>query len=99
MIENITELTLDELKAKFTKGRFGSVLFTKKNGEERLLVGKVYVNKDIKGTGSYDAAAYNQLRVFDVNIKDKGVRVGGWRTVCVDSVKEIHANGNVYRIG
>lgn len=98
--EKILDLSLNDLFTMFGKGRFASVTFEKKDGSIRTLTGKTQVNKGINGNGAtYDPSERNQLRIFDVNIKDNdGMRVGGWRTVTADKVLSVKANKTHYVI-
>lgn len=89
----LNRMTMFGFRKAFGMGRFATVVFTKKNGETRILNGKTKVNKDINGRGNYDASFHNQVRVFDVNLRRNGVRVGGWRTVSMDKIQEVRANG------
>lgn len=83
----------------FGQGRFATVTFRKKDGSVRVLNGKTVVSKAINGNGAvYDASEKNQLRVFDVNLRKNGVRTGGYRTVTVDNVIDVRANGVIYTI-
>ena len=96
----IQNITLSQLAQMFGQGRFATVTFIKKgNGQLRMLNGKTKVEKAINGNGTYNASSNNQLRVFDVNVKDEnGKRVGGYRTVTVDNVVDVRANGVIYKI-
>ena len=96
----IQTITLDALRNMFGKGRFATVRFTKKtDGSIRTLNGKTKVQRGITGGGEvYDASAKNQLRVFDVNIRQNGVRTGGYRTVTVDNVIDVRTNKTIYTI-
>lgn len=98
--KRITEISVDDLFEMFSnKGKFASVTFVKKDGTLRKLTGKAFVDKDIKGTGAYDAKSHGQIRLFDINVKDKnGERIGGWRTVTANKVKEVVSNGVKYVI-
>lgn len=91
-------LTLQTLLDFFAKGRFATVVFTKKgDGSTRVLNGKTKVLNALKGgQPAYNASERNQVRVCDVNLRDNGVRKPDYRTVTVDNVKEIRANGKVY---
>jgi hypothetical protein len=92
-------ITLNDLRQKFGKGRFATVTFKKLDGTTRVLNGKTKVKRGITGGGEvYNATHFNQLRVFDVNIRKNGVRVGGYRTVTADNVIDVRANKVVYKI-
>lgn len=70
---------------KSTNGRFFSVQFIKKNGEVRDMVCRTGVTKFLKGS-SKSGQDNNQVTVWDVVNK-------GYRTVTLDRVKKIKANG------
>lgn len=88
--ESILELSVDDLMTFFSKGRFVSVTFEKKNGELRQLTGRTGVTKYVTGAGpAYSARDYGQLRIFDV-VND------GWRTITANKVKEVVADNVRY---
>jgi len=67
--------------------QFFSVTFTKKNGEERTLNGRLGVKKHLKGgEKSYNDDDFNYLTVYDV-------QNNGYRTVNLDTVSSIKVNG------
>lgn len=91
-------ITLTQLANMFANGRFATVNFVKKgDGSIRTLNGKTKIYGAMKGgEASYDASAKNQLRVCDVNIRENGVRKPGYRTVTVNNVIDVRANGKIY---
>lgn len=95
-IQNVSTKALKEF---FAKGRFATVVFIKKDGTERILNGKTNVLKALKGgEASYDAESRGQVRVVDVNVRKDGIRKPEFRAVTAERVKEIRANGNVYKV-
>lgn len=72
-----------------SKGKFFSVLFVKKNGEERLLNGRIGVVGKLKGGKS--SVNYDKfLSVYDVQI-------GGYRSVNKETIKEVKFGGKVFK--
>lgn len=71
------------------EGKIFTVVFTKKNGEERTLVGRLGVTKHLKG-GENTVAEYEQyLTVFDMQKQ-------AYRNVNLDTVKSLRCNGVDY---
>jgi len=76
-------MTKQELLRKKLGGKFFTVVFTKKDGSERLLNGRLGVTKHLRGgEKGYSDADFNALTVFDVQAK-------GYRTVKLDKVKRL----------
>jgi len=95
----VTKITLGSLDEAFGQGRFATVVFRKNDGTMRTLNGKTNVRKAVKGVGAnYDARERGQIRVFDVNLRENGQRVGGYRTVTANKVVSISANKKVYEL-
>ncbi len=75
-----------------TQGKIFSVFFTKKDGSERKLVGRIGVKKGVTGVGlKYDPKERGLLTVFDLQ-KDE------FRTVNLNSLKAIASDGIRYEI-
>lgn len=72
-----------------TAGKFFTVVFTKKNGEERVLNGRIGVVNHLKG-GNSTINHDKFLTVFDVQI-------GQYRSVNKDTIKEVRFGGQVFR--
>lgn len=67
--------------------QFFTCTFTKKDGSERVLNGRLGVTKHLKGgEKSYNDDDFNYLTVYDVQSK-------GYRTVNLDTIKSIKING------
>ncbi|MAO21140.1 MAG: hypothetical protein CMJ25_10355 [Phycisphaerae bacterium] len=77
--------------AELTKsGKLFSASFTKANGEERTMVCRVGVQKDLKGKGlSYDPRKARNLIVWDMN-------ANGYRTIKTDRLNWIQVEGSKY---
>lgn len=74
---------------KLVGNKFFTVTFTKANGELRTMNARLGVTKHLQGgTKKYDKQ--NLLTVFDVTKK-------GYRTVNIDAIQELRANGQVLR--
>lgn len=69
-------------------GTFFSVLFIKKNGEERKMVARLGVTKGVKGVGrNYDEIKkFNLLTVFDV-------QKNAFRRIQLGTIKELKVRG------
>jgi hypothetical protein len=82
-----------ELIKKIIGTRFFSVTFTKKDGTERTINARLGVKKYLKGgEKSYNDNDFNYLTVYSV--KDKG-----YRTVNLDTIKEIKLNNRTITLG
>ena len=78
--------TLDEFRTK-VGGKIFSAIFTKKDGSERKIVARLEVKSHLKGGElTYDAAAHNNLIVFDMQKKD-------YRTIAFDRLHSIKFGG------
>lgn len=73
-------------------GKVFSVIFTKKNGEVRKMVGRLGVRRYVKG-GTNPAAdrKYPYIIVYDFQKR-------GYRTVNLDTLEEIRTGGRIYRV-
>jgi len=68
---------------KDTKGRIFRAVFVKKDGTERVMVGRTGVRKNVKGTGmSYNPESKGLMPVFDM-------RLGAWRMVNANTMKSL----------
>lgn len=73
-----------------SKGKMFSVVFIKKNGEKRLLNGRVGVTKGLTGKGmAYDARSKGLLPVYDMQAK-------GYRMVTVSTIQGLKINKEQY---
>lgn len=78
----------NEIK-KLVGSRIFSVIFTKTNGDERKMLCKIGVKKYLSGgQKTYDDVEANHLTVFDLKNR-------GYRTVNLNTLKQIKANGKV----
>ena len=81
-------MTSEQIK-KLVKGRIFSVIFTKKNGEERKMLCRLDVKKHLKGgEKKYDTEALNYLTVYSLDSK-------GYRTINLNTLKQIKANREI----
>jgi len=81
-------MTSEQIK-KLVKGRIFSVIFTKKNGEERKMLCRLDVKKHLKGgEKKYDTEALNYLTVYSLDSK-------GYRTINLSTLKQIKANREI----
>lgn len=87
---------MTNVKEILTTGKVVTVkFFSRTNGSPRTINGRVGVTKGLNGAGArYDAAAHNLVRIFTMAADGRGV--GQWRSVPVDGVFEIRANGLIY---
>jgi hypothetical protein len=75
-----------------TKGKFFTVTFIKKDGNERVMNARLGVKKYLKGgTLRYDPTLFNYITVFDMGIKD-------YRTVNANTIKNLKIGKNEYLI-
>jgi hypothetical protein len=82
-------MKLKELLQK-TNGKFFTVIFTKKNGDDRQMNCRLGVTKHLKG-GVNKNSNKNHLVVYDVHSK-------GYRTVNTETLKSIKLGGKVYKV-
>lgn len=73
---------------KITAGKFFTVVFTKKDGTERVLNGRLGVVNHLKG-GKSTVNHEEYLTVFDVHAK-------GYRSVNKSAIKEVRFGKEVY---
>lgn len=78
---------LEQIIAK-TAGKFFTVTFTKKDGSERVLNGRINVSKHLKGGDRKVSEDY--LVVYDI-------KNGGYRSVNKNTIKSVKFKGEVYR--
>ncbi len=75
-----TKAAIERMK----NGKFFSAVFTKKNGEDRTIVGRTGVRKNLTGTGRrYDPKERGYLTVFDVQAKD-------YRLINLQTLKKVN---------
>ena len=74
-------------------GKFGSVIFTKHNGEERTMNFRLGVKKGLKGTTRTPVERYGTPYITAYDMVKKG-----YRTVNLNTVKSVYANGVVYQV-
>jgi len=78
---------LDEIILN-SNGKFVTITFTKKDGTERVLTGRMGVTKHLKGgVSTLDAEQY--ITIFDVQSQ-------GYRAVNRDTIKSVKCNGELY---
>lgn len=81
----------NEIK-KLVGSKIFSVIFIKKNGEERKMHCKVGVKKYLSGgQKTYDDVQANHLTVFDLKNR-------AYKTVNLNTLKQIKANGKVIEL-
>lgn len=66
-----------------------TVVFTKKDGTERVMNCRKGVTKYLRGGESTTAHIDNLITVYDMKSK-------GYRNINTDTIKEVRANGQVY---
>jgi len=75
-----------------TKGKFFTVTFTKKNGEERRMTARLKVTKHLKrGKQPYNPFEKGLITVFDTGKL-------AYRTVNVDAVSKLTLGGETFRV-
>lgn len=81
----------NEIK-KLVGSKIFSAVFIKKNGQERKILCRVGVKKYLSGgQKTYDDVEANHLTVYDLKNR-------GYRTVNLNTLKQIKANGKVIRL-
>jgi hypothetical protein len=90
--------TIDKEKAKElinqSNGRIFSAVFIKKNGEHRLMNGRLKVIKHLKKDAKprpYDPSKYNLIGVFDMQSKE-------YRTINVNTLQTLILNKIMYNV-
>jgi hypothetical protein len=74
-------------------GRFLTVKFTKANGKERVLNGRLYVSKYLQGSEDpQQADNRDHVTIWEG-------KTGGYRSVRVSAISELRAEGLNLRIG
>ena len=77
---------------KSTNGRFFTAIFTKKNGEDRIMNCRLGVTKNLTGKGmSYNPRDYDMISVFDV-------KADGYRLINLRKLKALQINGEVFTV-
>jgi hypothetical protein len=75
-----------------SKGRIFSVLFIKKNGDERLMACRKHVTKGVKGVGmKYNSLRKSLMTLYDMNKQ-------GFRQVDINTLVSIKINGEEFII-
>ena len=77
-----------------TNGKIFSSTFVKKNGEHRLLTGRLKVTKGLKENAKprpYDPSKYNLVCVYDMMAK-------GYRMLNINTLTKLSINANKYII-
>ena len=77
---------------KTSKGRFFTVIFTKKNGETREMNCRLGVKKGLTGEGmKYNPSDYNLMVVYDAQKKD-------YRMIKLTTVKSLVIDKKFYTV-
>jgi len=92
----MTTINTDKAKEliRETNGRIFSSTFIKKNGEHRLLTGRLKVTKGLKEDAKpqpYEPSKYNLVRVYDM-------RINKYRMINLDTLLTLSINKNKYII-
>ena len=75
-----------------TNGKFFSAVFTKKNGDKRLMTCRLGVKKGVKGVGlSFKPQDIGLMTVFDIH-------KGGHRFINLMTLKRLKIHGNEYQV-
>ena len=74
-----------------SKGKIFSVCFTKKDGTDRVMVGKLGVKKHLKGGDSTTAHLRYLITCFDM-------QKGAYRSINLETVKWVKLGGTVYEV-
>ena len=69
-------------------GKIFSVCFTKKNGDERIMVAKLGVKKHLKGGKSTTAHLSNLITAFDMQKRE-------YRSINLETIKWVKVKGEV----
>ena len=83
------KLTRDEFR-KLVKDKFFTVVFVKKDGTLRKMNARLDVSRYTVGGKNNVEHIPHYITVYDLVKK-------GYRTLNLDTIKEIHANGVVYK--
>ena len=77
---------------KASNGAIFTVLFTKKDGSDRLMNARLGVKKHLRGGDlPYDPVAKGLLPVFDMQIKQ-------YRMISLSKIKNVKINNNIYNV-
>jgi hypothetical protein len=88
----ISKVVATELINK-SKGKIFTATFLKKNGELRKMNCRLGVNKGVNGKGmNYNPTLKALKPVFDMQVKE-------WRTINLESIKELSINKEKYIVG
>ncbi len=95
---NITKEEVIERINNLKNGTIYSVVFTKVNGEDRLMNSIKGTSKGVNGTGKkFSDEEKRLLSVFDMQLRSKGVEENKcWRSVRLDTIKQLKCNGETY---
>ena len=75
-----------------TNGKFFSAVFTKKNGEKRLMTCRLNVRKYLKGVGlKFKPQDIGLMTVFDIH-------KGGYRFINLMTLESLKIRGNEYHV-
>ena len=75
-----------------TNGKFFSAVFTKKNGEKRLMTCRTNVRRYVKGVGlSFKPQDKGLMTVFDIH-------KGGYRFINLMTLKSLKIRGKKYHV-
>lgn len=95
MTEQLSRKTakLTEQLRKLSKGKLFRVTFIKRTtGEERTMVCRMGVTKDLTGKGlSYEPKDKGLVTVYDMQKR-------GYRSIPIEGIKEIRLSGEIYII-
>lgn len=87
---------------KAQNGKLFSVTFTARGtGEERTIVGRTGVRKDVNGHGMrYSPADRNAITIWDNgNVPNaKGEKSEGHKTVRLDTISEVRAGNAIFKV-
>ena len=88
--------TIDRQTAKeyiyATNGKIFSAVFTKKNGDKRLMTCRLNVKKGVKGVGlSFKPQDIGLMTVFDL-------QKGGYRFINLMTLESLKLRGNEYHV-
>lgn len=91
-------MELSEVRKIMETGKFIRVRFTKRDGSERVLIGRSGVSKGTNGVGlPYCKYAKGIVILADMELIRSGVEVkDAYRAVKLDSIKELKAGGEEF---
>ncbi len=92
---HILDRAAAEQYLRSTKGKWFSVLFTKRDGSKRLLNGRLGVRKHLRGgPQAYNPAEHNLLIAWDRHADGSG----GYRAVPLDRLIKVKVKGKWFRV-